>query len=181
MRLTSLILLSLCLCGCAHHPTGTRATNSLSPPQAKLELLNALPKIRHAALLLAAESLSGDTTPERFEKQRQYIETLQGILKKLDTAYYPDDEPLKGLDDAIELHANELARLEFPDDFLRGASAYEASILMHTIELYENMITTAASGICVQLGEEGTPISYKTWKSQWEKAGKPTAMAPHPK
>jgi len=129
--------------------------------------------MRHEALLLCAEGHGGDSNPERFEKQGHYIEALRDILKKLNTTYYPDDEPIVGLDDAIELHADELARLEFPDVSIRGASAYEASILAHTIELYENMITTAASGIGSQLEQEGTPFSYKAWKARWKNAGKP--------
>lgn len=171
MRLSPLIFLTLWICGCA--------TNPPASSQSKLALINAIPKMRHEALLLCAEGPSGDTTPERFEKQRQYIEALRDILKKLNATYYPDDEPIKGLDDAIELHAIELARLDAPNMWSRHGSGYEASIISHTIELYENLITNASGGICFQLGKEGISISYDKWLSNWKKAASPAK--PHNK
>jgi hypothetical protein len=129
--------------------------------------------MRHEALLLCVEKVGGDSTPERFEKQRQYIESLKQILKKIYGAYYWWDDYPKDLEATVDDQAITLAMLEIPARRgLRSGSSYEAAINRHIIQIYEEMIVTAASGICGYLNEDGITISYEAWKSSWDNAAK---------
>jgi hypothetical protein len=160
------------LTGCSPFSHSRNNASDLFQRKADRTVLEAIPQMRHEALVRCAEREGGDTTPERFEKQQHYIKSLAQLLRKLYDAYYWWDEYPKDLEATVNQQARYLAMLEVPArGGLRG-EAYEAAIYRHTIRIYEDMIVTAARGICNYLTEDGVAVSYEAWKSSWDDAAK---------
>jgi len=186
-----------CLVGCARlrEPNATTPTLSEAKVAALFSrkpdpyVLQSIPKMRHEALALCAEGAGGDSTPEIFEKQERYIDSLKQMLKKLQVEYYYWDDNPDDLMRAADEHALHLAMLRAPAyNGVRSGSFYEGEINRQTIQVYEDMIVTAAQGICAVFTNYGVTLSYEAWKVSWDEAAKtatrpnnalqPTATAP---
>jgi hypothetical protein len=180
LRYIALVLSVGCLSGCAHLHESNTTTSALSEAEVAAlfqkkpdprVLLN-IPKMRHEALVLCVET-DRDGTPEIFEKQQRYIDSLKQMLKKLqDEYFYWDDNP-NDLTKIADEQAIHLAMLESPAyNGIRGGSGYEGAIYDQSIRIYENMIVTAAHGICGLLTNYGVTLSYEAWKVSWDDAAK---------
>lgn len=173
MRLILVALVVGTLTGCAPFPHPHENVADLFERKAEPAVLEAIPQMRHDTLVLCAERVGGDTTPERIKKQRQYAESLRQMLMKLYAAYYWWDAYPNELEEAVDQQATRLAMLECPArGGLRSGSGYEGAICRQTIGIYEDMIMTAAQGICGYLTEDGVAVSYEAWKASWDNAAK---------
>ena len=188
LRYITFLLIAGNLVGCAH--LGKR--NTATPPsEAEIaaifgripdpRVLLVIPKMRHDALTRCAQRVSGDTTAERLEKQEKYIEALKQMLKKLQEEYYYWDDNPNDLIKTADEHSIHLAMLGSPAYMgVRSGSGYEGEVYRQTIKTYEDMIVTAAHGICDVLTNFHMTISYDKWKSEWDDAGKNVAALPEP-
>jgi hypothetical protein len=174
------------LVGCAKLSKTETDRTALFQRKPDPRVLQNIPKMRHDALALCVEGVGGDSTPERFKKQEGYIDSLKLMLKKLQDEYYYWDENPNELIEIADEHAMHLAMLQVPMyNGVRAGSGYEGAINRQSIQLYENMIVTAAYGICGYMKHYDVTISYNVWKSSWDDAAKMakrpnTALEPTP-